>query len=194
MSGEIGAGQFRLTDSVKQGHLCVASVRTTGHQRTEKLFGGDGDLVGRQALRGSAASLFHAWSNGRSRRFVSHTRYHRAGQRISIRGPLLGIRASALFLAPPDGMGMGQKTKTRGPSKRLSPELLAVVAEVSVRDVAALHGISVSLVRTFIAQGMPCYRYPSKLTVPREAGAQWLDRFRSDRVSRIVDDVLKDLR
>jgi hypothetical protein len=72
--------------------------------------------------------------------------------------------------------------------------MLAVASEVSVRDFAALHGISVPRVRGFVAQGMSCYRYPGKLTVPREAGAQWLERFRSDRVSRIVDSVLQDLK
>ncbi len=72
--------------------------------------------------------------------------------------------------------------------------MLAVASELSVRDFAQLHAISVHMVRTFIAKGLPHYRYQGKLTVPREAGALWLERFRSDRVSRIVDDVLKDLK
>jgi hypothetical protein len=84
--------------------------------------------------------------------------------------------------------------KSRGPSKRLSPAWAAVAAELTVRDFAALHGISASTVRGFVAQGLPAYRYPGRLTIPREEGARWLERFRSDRVGRLVDDVLADLR
>ena len=71
--------------------------------------------------------------------------------------------------------------------------MLAVAAEVSIRDFAALHGISVSLVRGLVAQGLPVYRYVGKLTIPRVEGAAWLQRFRSDRVGRLVDSVLQDL-
>jgi hypothetical protein len=77
--------------------------------------------------------------------------------------------------------------------KRLSPAMLAVASELSVRDFAALHGISVSLVRRFITQGLPCFKYEGKYIIPREAGARWLERFRHDRIDRIVDDVLRDL-
>ncbi len=72
--------------------------------------------------------------------------------------------------------------------------MLAVASEVSVRDFAALHGISVSLVRRLVARGLPVYRYDGKLTVPRVEGAAWLQRFRSDRVDRVVDEVLQDMR
>lgn len=82
----------------------------------------------------------------------------------------------------------------RGPSKRLSPEQVAHAAELRLADFAALHGISVSMVRGFVAQGLPVYRYPGRLTVPRVEGAAWLERFRSDRVSRLVDSILQDLR
>ncbi len=71
--------------------------------------------------------------------------------------------------------------------------MLAVASEVSVRDFAALHGISVSLVRRFITQGLPCFKYEGKYTIPREAGARWLERFRHDRVAKLVDQVLQDL-
>jgi len=82
---------------------------------------------------------------------------------------------------------------SRGPSKRLNPEMLAVASELRLADFGALHGLSVSTVRGLVAQGLPVYRYPGRLTVPREEGAAWLERFRSDRVSRLVDSVLQDL-
>jgi hypothetical protein len=91
-------------------------------------------------------------------------------------------------------MGTKKKTKGRGPSRRVSPEILAVAEAVSIRDFAMLHGISVHKVRTFIAQGLPVNRYPGKFTIPRALGAKWLERFRSDRLGQIVADVLKDMR
>ena len=81
----------------------------------------------------------------------------------------------------------------RGPSKLLTPEQTAHAAEVRLADFAWLHGLSLSTVRGLVAQGLPVYRYPGRLTVPRVEGAAWLERFRSDRVSRLVDEALQDL-
>ncbi len=89
---------------------------------------------------------------------------------------------------------MSKQTKGRGPGRRVSPEMLAVAEAVSMRDFAALHGISVPRVRTFISQGLPENRYPGRFTIPRVLGAAWLTRFRSGRVGQIVDDVMKDLK
>jgi hypothetical protein len=82
----------------------------------------------------------------------------------------------------------------RGVSKRLTPEQAAHAAELRLVDFAWLHGLSLSTVRGLVAQGLPVYRYPGRLTVPRVEGAAWLERFRSDRVSRLVDATLADLR
>jgi len=90
---------------------------------------------------------------------------------------------------------MRTKTKRgRGPSRRVPPEILAVAEAVSLKDFAMLHGFSVHMVRTFITQGLPVNRYPGRFTIPRMAGARWLERFRSDRVGQIVDSVLQDLK
>jgi hypothetical protein len=86
------------------------------------------------------------------------------------------------------------KKNSRGPGRRVSPDVLAVAEAVSLRDFAALHGISVHMVRTFISKGLPVNRYPGKFTIPRALGAKWLERFRSDRLGQIVADVLKDMR
>ena len=66
--------------------------------------------------------------------------------------------------------------------------------ELRLADFAWLHGLSVSTVRGLVAQGLPVHRYPGMLTIPRVEGAAWLTRFRSDRVGRLVDSVLQDLR
>jgi hypothetical protein len=72
--------------------------------------------------------------------------------------------------------------------------MLAIAAELRLSDFAALHGISVSTVRALVTQGLPTYRYPGLITIPRVEGAAWLERFRSDRVGRLVDATLADLR
>jgi hypothetical protein len=77
--------------------------------------------------------------------------------------------------------------------KRLTPEQISVASELRLADFAGLHGLSVSTVRGFVSQGLPCFRYPGRITVPRIEGAAWLQRFRSDRVGRLVDGVLQDL-
>jgi hypothetical protein len=82
----------------------------------------------------------------------------------------------------------------RGPSKRLTPEQVAHAAELRLADFAWLHGLSLSTVRGLVAQGLPVFRYPGRVTVSRVEGAAWLERFRSDRVSRLVDATLADLR
>jgi hypothetical protein len=89
---------------------------------------------------------------------------------------------------------MSKKKRGRGPGRRVDPAVLAFAEAVTIRDFAALHGISVHRVRGLIAQGLPVNKYPHHYTVPREAGAKWLERFRSDRVGQIVDDVMKDIR
>jgi hypothetical protein len=72
--------------------------------------------------------------------------------------------------------------------------MLAVAAEVSVQDFGALHALSARSIRGLIARGLPCYRYTGKVTIPREEGARWLERFRSDRVARLVDEVVSEFR
>jgi hypothetical protein len=91
---------------------------------------------------------------------------------------------------------MRKKTKKtgRGPGRKVDPAMLAVAEAVSLRDFAALHGLSVHKVRGLIAQGLPVNRYPHHYTIPRVLGAKWLERFRSDRVGQIVNSVLHDLK
>lgn len=91
-------------------------------------------------------------------------------------------------------MGTKKTRQKRGPNLRVDPAILAVAEAVSIRDFAAMHGISIQRVRRLIAQGLPVNRYPHHFTIPRVLGAKWLERFRSDRVGQIVDDVLKDMR
>lgn len=85
--------------------------------------------------------------------------------------------------------------RTRGPARQLDPARIAAAAHVSVRDFGWLHALSPRVVRGLLAAGLPHLKYPGKVTIPREAGARWLEEhFRSDRVGRLVDEVLTDLR
>lgn len=86
--------------------------------------------------------------------------------------------------------------KHRGPGRPLDPALLAVAEELRVQDFAALHGLSTSTVRGFLADGLPHYRYPGRITIPRVEGARWLERFRTggSKVVALVDQVVTDLR
>jgi hypothetical protein len=87
---------------------------------------------------------------------------------------------------------MGQH---RGSARRLDPAHIAAAAHLSVRDFGWVHALSPRVVRGLLADGLPHLRYPGKITIPREAGARWLEeRFRSDRVARVVDEVLADFR
>ena len=76
----------------------------------------------------------------------------------------------------------------------MSPAQVAVAVDLRIQDFGWLFGLSTSTVRKLLAQGLPHMRYPGRITIPREAGAAWLARYRSDRVTGLVNDVLLNMK